>query len=315
MTKTPISEKWQRYYPMLYVPATRHDLGNILRQFSPSCPYSITVCLEDAVDPLDRVEAARGLAVTLDRLPAQPPSLFVRPADEDLLNRVLDTFPLHRISGIVLPKATVERVNRWVELTTGLIRMVPILESREALDPAGRSELSSICNAHRTVIDFARIGANDLLNLLGGLRRPRGRTIYETPVGRVIDSLLEVFSLIDLPLCAPVFDHISDTKTLTRELEEDVNRGLFSKTAIHPSQLSTIWNSYCPSGTDIQDALRILHPDSPAVMSFNGSMLEKACHANWARRMLLLSELHGIPIDVESGLGDFVFIEGKSSAR
>lgn len=312
MTKAPPSERWQRFYPMLYVPATRPDLEDILGDSSRSCPHCVTVCLEDAVAPFDRVKAAESLAAILEKLPVVPSSFFVRPADDDMLNRVLDTFPLHRISGIVLPKATVERVNRWVELTNGFIRIVPILESREALDPAGRIDLSSVCNAHRTVIDFVRIGANDLLRLLGGLRRPKGRTIYETAVGGVIDSLLEAFSLIDLPLCAPVFDHISDEATLARELEEDVNRGLFSKTAIHPSQLAPIWNSYRPSRTEIHDALRILHPDSPAVMSSNGSMLEKACHSTWAKRILLLAELHRIPFDGDSKLAEIVFQESET---
>jgi len=312
MTNLPKGEKLHRYYPMLYIPATRPDLGSVLRQPSVRCPHSITVCLEDAVDPFDRTDAAKGLAVTLEKLKDEPRSLFVRPADEDLLNRVLDTFPLHRISGIVLPKATVERVNRWVELTSGFIQIVPILESAEALDPIGRTDLGSVCNAHRTSIDFARIGANDLLKLLGGLRRPKGKTIYETPVGRVIDSLLEVFSLIHLPLCGPVFDHFSDTETLARELEEDVSRGLFSKTVIHPSQLETIWNSYRPPIADIQDAMQLLHPDAPAVMSFNGSMLEKACHSDWAMRILLLARLHGIPMDIETGLSDTVLTENKA---
>jgi citrate lyase beta subunit len=168
---------------------------------------------------------------------------------------------------------------------------MPILEAAQVLDPVGRRDLSQACSAHRMVIPCARIGANDLLSLMGGLRRPRGRTIYETPVGKVIDGLIEAFCLSHLPLCAPVYEHFSDVATFKRELKEDVYRGLYSKTAIHPEQIGTIWDCYIPEKVDLEDAIKVTSLNCPPIVSSNGSMLEKACHQRWAKRIMELDRI------------------------
>lgn len=280
------------YLPMLYVPATRQNLPSLLAKRGSRSPYTLTICLEDAVAPGDRIKATKSLARVLAETETSVTPLFVRPADDEILEMVLDTYPLEKISGIVLPKATVERINRWVEMTSSLTQIIPILESREALDPSGRANLSQVCDYHRGVVRCARIGGNDLLCLLGGLRRPRGWTIYETPVGRVIDALLEAFCVTGVTLCAPVFEYFTDPKTLRRELQEDVFRGLYSKTAIHPDQVGPIWKSYRPSVAELEDAKLLIDSDSPVIMRSNGSMLEKACHRRWAERIVKMEGLH-----------------------
>jgi citrate lyase beta subunit len=166
------------------------------------------------------------------------------------------------------------------------------LESRETLDSGGRRELAEVCVEHRAAIPRVRIGANDLFALLGGLRRPRGCTVYETPLGRVVDELLEIFSARDLPLSGLVFDRLEDVGTLRREVVQDIQRGIFCKTALNPSQVAAIWEAYRPDEMELQEAHHILHPDSPAVFGLNGSMLEPACHAEWARRMIARDAMH-----------------------
>jgi citrate lyase beta subunit len=93
-------------------------------------------------------------------------------------------------------------------------------------------------------------------------------------------------------LCAPVSDRTSDTATLQREIQEDIHRGLFAKTAIHPRQVEVIWDAYLPDPGEVEEATRILAPDAAAVFSLNGDMLEPACHSEWARRLLHRHALH-----------------------
>ncbi len=278
--------------PMLYVPADRTDLGDVLGGRHDLGVCSIAVCLEDAVRPDNRKRAAAALRRTLVQLREVPRPIFVRPADVDALEWMLENLPVDRIVGFILPKASVSTIHLWTEKTFGLHTILPILETRDVLDSVGRRELAQACAAHPSVIPGARIGANDLFSLLGGLRRPTGRTVYETPVGRVIDGLLEVFSSQGIRLCAPVCDRISDPATLERELQEDILRGLFAKTAIHPCQVHAIWRSYKPDHNDLNDAARILDPDAPAVFGSNGDMLEPACHAEWARGLIARNDLY-----------------------
>lgn len=278
--------------PMLYVPADHPDLAAVLSGRRDLGVCSIAVCLEDAVRPDNRRAAAAGLARIMENLPAAPRSIFVRPAGTDAFEWLLENVPGERITGFILPKASVHSIHLWIEKSFGLHPIFPILETREALDPVGRRELAQACAAHPPVIAGARIGVNDLFALLGGLRRPMGRTVYETPAGRVIDGLLEAFSAYGVRLCAPVCDRISNQETLEREVAEDMHRGLFAKTAVHPRQVHAIWRAYTPDPAEVAEARLILDPAAPAVFGSNGDMLEPACHSEWARRLLHREALH-----------------------
>jgi citrate lyase beta subunit len=278
--------------PMLYVPADRPDIAAVLGGQRDLGVCSLAVCLEDAVRPEHRQSAAVALCRALQTLEFVPRSIFIRPADVAALEWLIEHLPLEHISGFILPKATVAKIHLWVERSAGLHTLLPILESREALDPIGRRELAQACAAHPPLIPGARIGANDLFSLLGGLRRPPGRTIYETPVGRVIDELLEAFSGHPVRLCGPVFDRIQDLGTLKRELNEDIFRGLHAKTAITPRQAQVIWEGYRPCALELEEAHLILDPEAPAVLGLNGSMLERTCHNAWANRLVNREALH-----------------------
>lgn len=287
----------RHYAPFLYIPANRPGLEQFLFTRKSEGISNIVVCLEDAVRPDERISAADGLACWLHRLSAATRAgCFLRPADEEILARLLDLPGVEFIDGFVLPKATPEKLEAWADRTARRFPLLPILETRDALDSTGRRELAAACADLRDIIPRVRIGANDLFALLGGLRRPRGKTIYETPLGRVIDELIEVFSGVGLPLSGSVFDRLDDFETLARECRDDVTRGLFAKTALNPLQVAVITESYHPDASEVEDALKTLDANSPAVFALNGSMLEPACHAAWARGLLRRAAAFGIEL-------------------
>lgn len=108
----------------------------------------------------------------------------------------------------------------------------------------------------------------------------------------MIDGLLETFCAHGISLCAPVSDRINDLETLQREVLEDIQRGLFAKTAVHPKQVHAIWEAYMPADLEMEEARSILQPDAPAVFGSNGDMLEPACHGEWAQRLLRRAEIY-----------------------
>lgn len=276
--------------PMLYVPGDRTDLLGIVSGGRNLGVCSLAICLEDAVRASDRSAAAAAVSFALRDAPQLPRPVFIRPASLAALDWLLEQPGIERVSGFILPKATVESIHKWIELSRGLFHLLPIMESREALDPMGRRDLALACAAHRSLVPAARIGANDFFSLLGGLRRPYGKTVYETPVGYVINGLIEAFGAQDVRLCGPVFDRMNSPDVLIREIDEDVSRGLFAKTALNPVQARQIWDRYCPLSQDIDTAERILDPQAPAVFNLNECMLEPACHSCWAK--LLLERAH-----------------------
>lgn len=304
----------QAWAPLLYVPADRPGLREIISGERALGVCCLAVCLEDAVRHADRPAAAAELCRALRETTCLPRPVFVRPADLEMLERLLDQPGIERVAGFVLPKARVASIHTWVELSGGLFSILPIMEGREALDPMGRRDLALACAAHRQVIPAARIGANDLFSLLGGLRRPIDRTIYETPVGSVIDGLIEAFCAQEVSLCGPVFDRLDDLSTFAREIEEDVSRGLFAKTAITPAQVQQIWAGYRPSDQEVVEAKRILEVDAPAVFAVNGAMLEPACHSDWAERLLARRDSHTrcSQLAINDSLADSLALGSKS---
>lgn len=285
---TPISMNDLRDFgPVLYIPADRRGLTDFLFGKKSALLPAIAICLEDAIRTECRHEAVRSLSEWLPRLiTPRTWRLYLRPSDDEMLVRVLDLPGISHVDGFIVPKASPERLAAWARKTGGRFALIPIIETRDALDSVGRLDFGKACADLRQLIPRVRIGANDLFALLGGLRRPRGRTIYETPVGHVIDSLIEVFSGIGIPLSGSVFDRTDDMPTLERETHDDVARGLFSKTALNPAQAKLIAGIYRPEPDEIEEARCILHPDSPAVFSLHGTMHERACHLMWAKLIL-----------------------------
>lgn len=282
------------YAPLLYVPADRPDLAALVSGEKYPGVESVVICLEDSIHASERrrlASALRGLICDLEdaRLATgghRRVSVYLRPADEEILGILLDLPGIEGIDGFVVPKSTPHRLGQWAELTRRSFALFPILETREALDPWGRRDLAETCAAYRELIPRVRIGANDLFSLLGGLRRPRGRTVYETPVGHVIDELIAVFAPRDFSLCGPVFDRLDDLHTLARECIDDVHRGLFAKAALNPPQVDVIAANYRPTAQEMEEATQILRPDAPAVFRLGGSMQELACHRAWAEGII-----------------------------
>jgi citrate lyase beta subunit len=132
----------------------------------------------------------------------------------------------------------------------------------------------------------------DLLSILG-LRRDLARSIYDTPIGHAIDQLVTVFKPVGLDLTAPVFEGLNQRETLASELSLDVGRGLFAKTAIHPSQINVIQDAYKVGPDELAMATAIIDPSRPAVFRLGDRMCEKAVHSNWAATVLERSRLFG----------------------
>jgi len=274
--------------PLLYIPATRPDLVEWISGSKPAGKFEIAICMEDAVLREDRHEAARDV-VRLLCCPVEGhrPRVWLRPADDDLFGYLASEADLSGIAGIVIPKASPSRIDRWLNSdATRNCRMMPILETGETLHPSGRDDLANACAQYRDRIPITRIGANDIFALMGGLRRPWGCTVYETPVGAIVDALLAQFCFSGMRLSAPVFDRLSDQATFARELTQDVGRGLFCKSVITPDQAMIAWNAYDPTPEEIAEAKAILATGAPAVFKMNGTMHEQACHANWAKGIL-----------------------------
>ncbi len=280
----------------LYIPATRQDLSDIAVGRKLTFVRSVIFCTEDSIAEKDIPIALENLRTMLDGLkPCKRNMLFIRVRSPDILRAVLSMPGVEHLDGFVLPKVTCHNFKSYLnELGNSHHVLMPTLETRETFDDSEMIALRTLfeqSETHKRILSL-RIGGNDLLSLIG-MRRPRLRTIYQTPIGATISRLVTLFRPYGFNLSAPVFEYLEDSETLSREVEEDLAHGLIGKTAIHPSQIALIEQRYRICQRDREMAERILAPDSPAVFRMYDAMCEPATHRNWARQTIISAKYYG----------------------
>ena len=274
----------------LYVPAIHDKVEAALSGSAFPGARSLIACTEDSIGERDVELALRKLAECLPRLPSRDlgPLRFLRPRNAEVLGEMLRLPGIDRLHGFVLPKIDAETLAPYEQLLKRHdFWLMPTLETSAVFDPLALRELrqrllSSTLRRHTLAL---RIGGNDLLRMLG-LKRMRGVTIYQTPIGVLIAQLVLAFRPFGFPLTAPVFDLIDDEQTLAAEIAQDVQMGLIGKTAIHPDQVAIIERGLAVSDQEIEAARQILAPRREAVFKLNGAMMERAVHQSWAESVL-----------------------------
>jgi citrate lyase beta subunit len=281
----------------LYVPANHKDLSLIANGDKLDQARSLIFCTEDSVADRDLSWALFNLSVVLANMRRElAAERYVRVRNPDVLARVLAMPGAEKLDGFVLPKLTRHNVDTYFRLVRDTHHdLMPTLETAEVFDEQEMRMLRAALEApgvrHR--IRALRIGGNDLLALLG-LRRPRGMTIYQTPLGPVIARLVTIFRPYGFVLTAPVFEYLDLPELLDREVSEDLAYGMVGKTAIHPSQIAPIEQHFKVRPQDLAAARAILDDASPAVFKMHEAMCEVTTHRAWAERVVAQSRVFGV---------------------
>ncbi len=280
----------------LYVPANHKHLASIANGEKLPQARSLIFCLEDAIADRELSWSLFNLSVVLANMRADiAAERFVRVRNPDVMARVLAMAGSEKLTGFVLPKVTRHNFETYFRLVRDTDHvLMPTLETAEVFSDSEMQLLRAVFEApgvrHRILA--LRIGGNDLLALLG-LRRPRGMTIYRTPLGPVIARLVTTFRPYGFSLTAPVFEYLDLPELLDQEVLEDLAYGMVGKTAIHPTQIAPIEQHYKVRPQDLAVARAILDEASPAVFRMDDAMCEVATHRAWAERLVEQSHRFG----------------------
>ncbi|MFC4256246.1 hypothetical protein GRI97_11050 [Altererythrobacter xixiisoli] len=284
----------------LYIPCMRGDLfGYVLGPRRPAGLRSVVLCLEDSVREEDLPMAMSHLSVFLRQLLARDaapadPLIFIRPRSAVMLEHILCMPGIEHVDGFVVPKAHADTLPAYLALPLhDRHRLMPTLETREVCDPQEMRRFRDQLLAVQDRILALRVGGNDLLQAMG-LRRNPHRTAYDGPLGSVIAQLVAGFAPWGFALTAPVLERYADTALLREEVMRDIEHGLMSKTAIHPSQIPIIQNALAAEADEVEEARLVLAESSPAVFGRDGVMCEPATHRRWAERLLERAAQFGI---------------------
>ncbi len=286
----------QKLGASLYVPTTHAQLLPIANGSKYPDVRSLIFCTEDSVAEGDLPFALRNLYGALDEMGSSKTTRFVRPRNAEVLKRVLEMPGVEKLDGFVLPKFNRREMRSYLALLRDShFKIMPTLETVEVFEEHQMRRLrdSLLESGWASRVLALRIGGNDLLALLG-MRRPRGMTIYQTPIGGVISSLVRIFRPSGIHLTAPVFEYIDDVTVLEAEIRLDLAHGLTGKTAIHPSQIAIIERFYQVREEELAMATRVLGSGEPGVFGMFGAMCEPATHAPWALEIVERAAAFGV---------------------
>ncbi|MBR4224325.1 MAG: HpcH/HpaI aldolase/citrate lyase family protein [Oscillospiraceae bacterium] len=304
---------------LLYSPALNSKLADAVISGRLGDRYSLAICLEDTVSD-DMVGAAeeqcaqtiRTIRSSKDK--AYIPKIFIRVREPSQIRRMYDlTDGSDIITGFIFPKYTIDNAYAYNDALTDInsisshkLWMMPILESRDMIPLTDRvrilSEIRASIDDMRDYVLNVRVGGNDFSNEFSA-RRHYDETIYDIhPIASILTDILTTFAR-DYVVSGPVWEFFSsdndEWKTgLRRELSLDMLNGFIGKTVIHPKQIPVVNEMLRVTRKDLEDARSILNWDSSGLQvgkSFGGErMNEVRTHYNWARKIVLLSEIYGI---------------------
>ena len=308
---------------LLYIPAIQEKmLNNVLdKKIKDLCTFAI--CLEDSVGDSGEQEAIENLHIFLNRLDlkikeeslntSDMPLIFVRPKNEDCLRKISPILKeyQHLLVGIVIPKATSERIDSFLDIlnqnSLESLYLLPIIESPEFIQSHTKNEafikMAFVINKYKDRILNIRIGVTDILGYYG-IRREKNLSIYDSVIYKMfVSDIISYLQHLDIPISGGVseFFNLTDEETLTayeKEMQLDRLNGLIGKTVIHPKQITTVQLFNIVSYEDYIDAKSILaNTDNKfgALGSLNANrMNEVKPHYKWAVKIMKLASIYGV---------------------
>jgi citrate lyase beta subunit len=193
--------------------------------------------------------------------------------------------------------------------------------------------IKHILDQYKKYVLNVRIGATDFSSLFG-LRRSPDMTIYDiTPIRDCIADIINLFGRMDSSyvISGPVWEYFSNQERvlkpqlreslfeeslgksgrklrhqyitnhldgLIREVIMDKENGMIGKTVIHPSHIKAVQSLYVVTHEEYMDASSIIANDNglQGVLKseYSNKMNEIKPHLNWARRIILRSNIYGV---------------------
>lgn len=297
---------------LLYMPAFQKNIVDKIKNDSIACLTSIAFCLEDSIRDEALPDAEETLKVTLQNLKALQnlPLIFIRIRTPEHLQAINEKFSdfTEIITGYILPKFDLNNAENYVAAISEInlnrekpLYFMPIFETENITVPENLIEIKNLLESVQNFILNIRVGVNDLSNIYG-LRHDVNCTVYD--VGVVRDTLIHILKIFskDYVVAGSVWNYFDNENFsawadgLKKELTLDRINGFIGKSAIHPSQLPYIFDSLKVTTADLNDAEQILNwsSDSHGVANGSGRMNELKCHAKWAEKIKILSEIYGV---------------------
>lgn len=309
---------------LLYTPATNTTIAQSIITNHFENPYSLSLCMEDAIGDSSVGLAKKQLVSTFleieqalhQGISFYLPLIFIRVRQ---LGQMKELYSLlgssaSLLTGFIVPKFCPDNSKIYIhelkevnQNSSRPVYMMPILESPSMISLRHRTHILYTLKDQlypiRDLILNIRVGGNDLCHSFA-LRRNKYQTIYDIlTISSLLADILTAFSR-DYIVSGVVWEYFNGDnddwkKGLEKELSLDLLNGFLGKTVIHPNQIPIVNAALAVSSNDYEDACSILNWDntSTLMVSKNSTaerMNEMKTHSNWAEQIIALKHIYGI---------------------
>lgn len=316
----------------LYMPATRNSLAEDILKLRQAGLVTVIIDLEDAIGDGEVCSAEELVVRHLSFLAAYAesgsdpgnnlPLMFIRVRSPGQLQQLIFRLGslITLLTGFVFPKFSAENgvdffeaiadYNSSRSYSAPVLYGMPILESASIIYRERRLDsllaIRDLLGDYRDYVLNVRIGATDFSSLFG-LRRSPENSIYDlTLIRDCIADIINIFGRVEdgYVISGPVWEYFSSgyisgaMDGLIREVILDKANGIVGKTIIHPSQLRPVQALYTVMHEEYVDALSIVESNDGRRGVFKSEYFNKMNeikpHLNWAKRILLRSQIYGV---------------------
>ena len=278
----------------LFVPAIHKNLKKILFENKYTELKSVLIDLEDGVADEKKQVALRSLEELLENYRVQGFYLFIRPSSPQMLQRILQFKGITQIDGFILPKFSLENCDEYLHiLEKKNFYFMPSIEGKELFDMHLLQELHRKLQHYKKQILLVRFGLEDMLRALK-MRRSCTKSIFDyCATSTVLGNFLALFKSDGFAVSGGVYPCFKDDEGFIKDVQRDLEEGLFSKTVIHPNQVKIVHQLYQVSSDDYHWAMAIMQQEE-GVDRIGSSMGEKKTMYPYALEVLQRAKVYGI---------------------
>ncbi len=278
----------------LFAPATHKNIEPILKREKYPHLRSLLIDLEDG---LGKNSYDEGLARVQTLLLKHKPNdllVFIRPTGPDSLKELLKIDQIEKADGFILPKFSLQNSARYKEILHDKpFYIMPSIEGEELFDEVLLQRLKKEITEFKERLLLVRVGCEDMMRQLVMMREcDKSLFDYSAPAF-VLGRVIAAFKSAGLFVSGCVYPCFKDEEQFLKDIERDLQEGLFSKTIIHPSHIALANEAYKVTKEELAKAKEILAANN-AVLNQNGTMGERNTRLPYAKFILKRAEIYGI---------------------
>lgn len=227
---------------------------------------ALIIDFEDAVMPSEKEKARQVFSKWISCAP-QSQQIWVR-INADSIEADLAVADLPQVTGIVVPKATVENMNYVSRSLKNVTQLSALIESAASI-----LEVRAIAQVAK--VDFLQIGQLDLCAELSLSEDASSPTLNFALSMLVLSSAA---AGINQPI-APMYPDFNDEAGLRTTCKSFKSDGFFGRSCIHPSQIAIVNEEFSTTADELAHAHAILDAiakSTGAAVDENGKMIDAA---------------------------------------